>query len=194
MATRKVNGDILKECIKNVIGPWKGGLFMPLNMRSHSVNTYAISKLMYRCNIIDPRVEDIASFNTVSKSFVYCDLLEKPEENTLYRKTQDGGLGLVNIQCCAKAALIVTFLQTAINPQFQRNDYHQTLYLHYILNEPIPAPKIPPNFSGDFFQLLRKRKAAKGNIDQSTLKSVYDFLIADTLRVDYQSRCWNGSR
>ena len=48
MATRKANGDILKERIKNVIGPWKGGLFMPLNMRSHSVNTYAISKLMYR--------------------------------------------------------------------------------------------------------------------------------------------------
>ena len=117
---------------------------MPLNMRSHSVNTYAISKLMYRCNIIDPRVEDIASFNSVSKSFVYCDLLEKPEETTLYRETQVGGLGLVNIQCCAKAALIVTFLQTAINPQFQRNNYHQTLYLHYVLNEPISAPKIPP--------------------------------------------------
>ena len=90
LATRKVNSDILKERIKNVIGPWNGGLFMPLNLRTHSVNTYAISKLMYKCNIIDPRVEDIAFFNTLSKSFIYGGLLEKPEQITLYRGTQDG--------------------------------------------------------------------------------------------------------
>ena len=159
---------------------------MPLNMRSHSENTYAISKPIYRCNVIDPRVEDIATFNSMSKSFVYCDLLEKPEETTLYRETEDGGLGLVNIQCRAKAALIVTFLQTAINPRFQGNNYHQTLYLYYVLNEQNPAPTIPPNLAGDFFPLIRKLKDSKYNIAQSTLKSVYDFLIADTLRVEDQ--------
>ena len=111
-------------------------------------------------------MEDIAFFNTVSKSFIYGGLLEKPEQITLYRETQDGGLGFVNIQCRAKAALIVTFPNF---PNFQRNIFYQTLYLHYVQNEPIPAPKIPPNFAGDFFPTIRKLKAAKDNIIKQML-------------------------
>ena len=83
-STRKANGDILQDRIKKVIGPWKGGLFMPLNQRPHSVNTYAYSKLLYRCNVIDPRVADITCFKSKSKSFVNTGLLEKPEEITLH--------------------------------------------------------------------------------------------------------------
>ena len=37
-ATRKVNGDELQEKIKNVVGPWRFGKFMPLTMRPHSLN------------------------------------------------------------------------------------------------------------------------------------------------------------
>ena len=80
----------------------------------------------------------------------------------------------------------MTFLQTAISPHFQRIFFHQTLYLHYVQNKPTPAPKILPNLAGDFFPTIRKLKAAKDNIDLSTIKSVYDFLIADTLRVEDQ--------
>ena len=107
---------------------------MPLNLRFDSVNTYGIRKLMYRCNIIDPRVENIAFFISISKSFMYGGLLEKPEQITLYRETQCGGLDFVHIECQAKAALIMTFLQTAINPNFQSNNFIQTLYLHYVQN------------------------------------------------------------
>ena len=71
---------------------------MPLNLRPHSVNTFAISKLMYRCNTIDLRIGDIKVFNKVVKSFLYADLIEKPNELTLYRDIDNGGLGLVNIQ------------------------------------------------------------------------------------------------
>ena len=44
--TRKVNGDILQDRMKKIVGPWRGGRYMPLNLRPHSINTYAISKLM----------------------------------------------------------------------------------------------------------------------------------------------------
>ena len=44
--TRKVNGDTLQDRIRKVIGPWRAGRFMALNLRPHSVNTYAISKIM----------------------------------------------------------------------------------------------------------------------------------------------------
>ena len=46
-ATRKANGIILQERIKQVINPWKGGRLMSLTLRSHSVNFYAFSKLLY---------------------------------------------------------------------------------------------------------------------------------------------------
>ena len=35
LPTRKVNCDELQDKVKNVIGPWKGGKFMPLSLRSH---------------------------------------------------------------------------------------------------------------------------------------------------------------
>ena len=183
-STRKANGDILQERIKNVIGPWKGGLFMPLNKRSHSVNMYAFSKLLYRCNVIDPRVADITCFKSTAKSFVYAGLLEKPEEITLHCEVKDGGLGLLHIESRAKAALITTFLQTAINPNFKRNYFHNTLFRQYVLDEHLNAPKIPPNFTGDFFPTIRKLASSSSKIELSTIKTVYNFLMLDLLNDD----------
>ena len=157
-ATRQANGDILQEKIRKTIGPWRGGRFMELNLRPHSINCYALSKLQYRFNIIDPRVGDTNYFLSQSKKFIYADLLEAPEEKILYRDVSDGGLGLFHITSRAKAALIATFLQTAANPNFQRDHYHNTLYRHYVLEEDIPAPAIPPHFRGDFFSNIRDMK------------------------------------
>ena len=52
-ATKKANGDELVAISKKVMGPWKGGRFMPLTMRPHSINTYGFSKLWHRCGVID---------------------------------------------------------------------------------------------------------------------------------------------
>ena len=115
-ATRTVNGDTLQERVRKTVGPWRGGRFMALNLRPHSVNCFALSKLQYRFNVIDPRVSDIKYYLSQSKSFLYADLLEKPEELILYRDVGDGGLGLYHIPSRAAAALASTFLQTALNP------------------------------------------------------------------------------
>jgi hypothetical protein len=48
-ATRKANGDHPQEKIKNLVGSWKSGKFMPLEMRRHSLNCYAYSKLWHKC-------------------------------------------------------------------------------------------------------------------------------------------------
>ena len=92
---QKVNGDILQKRLKTVKGPWRGGRFMSLSLISQSVSTYAYSKLINRCNVINPRVDDITLFNSTSKSFIYADLLD---ELLLYRHIKDGGLGLLHIQ------------------------------------------------------------------------------------------------
>ena len=116
---------------------------MNLTLRPHSVHTFAISKLLYKCNTIDPRVEDLECFSSTAKSFIHADLLFRPCELVLYRNIKDGGLGLSHVQYRARAALITTFLQTAIRPEFQRNVYHNTLYRVYVLGEHIQAPQTP---------------------------------------------------
>ena len=45
--TRKANGDLLQNRVKNIIGPWRGGRFMPLTIRSLSANNYCLSKVWF---------------------------------------------------------------------------------------------------------------------------------------------------
>ena len=56
--SRKVNGDLLVDRVKNTMGPWKGGKFMPLSLRCHSVNTYCLPKVWFKCGSMDLRVGD----------------------------------------------------------------------------------------------------------------------------------------
>ena len=99
---------------------------------------------MYRCNVIDLRIADIKQFNSTAKSYIYADLLERPNELILYRDIKYGGLGLYHIQLRAKAALIATFLQSVCKPTFIRNHYHNALYRHYVLLAPMLASAKPP--------------------------------------------------
>ena len=108
-------------------------------------------------------------------------MLEKPDKLTLYRNIEDGGLGLIDIQTRARAALLSTFLQTAIGKNFTSNHYHNYLYRHYALGENFQRPDIPPNFSGDFFPTIRRLKDSGLNMEECTLKQIYIFLMKDTL-------------
>ena len=47
--TRTLNGNNLQEKIQKVIGLWKSGKFMPLSQRCHSLNTYCLSKVWFKC-------------------------------------------------------------------------------------------------------------------------------------------------
>ena len=76
--TRKVNGEQLQDRIKNTVGPWKAGRFMTITMRPYSANTYALSKVWFKCGSINLRVSDINTINSNVKSGLYQDLFEKP--------------------------------------------------------------------------------------------------------------------
>ena len=69
---------------------------MPLTMISHSCNTYAFRKLLYKCNSIDLRIGDFDMFKSSAKSFIYADLLAKPCDTVLFRSPKNRGLGLVH--------------------------------------------------------------------------------------------------
>ena len=74
--TRKCNGDNLQNRVSTTIGPWRGGKFMPLTQKGHSVNTYCLSKIWIKSASVDMRVLDITKIISVVKSWIYADQQE----------------------------------------------------------------------------------------------------------------------
>ena len=157
--TRKLNCDELQTRVKDTTGDWKGGKFMPLTSRPHSINTYCLSKILFRCSSINLRVCDLTKISSHIKSWLYADQLEKPEEVVLYRSRKLGGLGLVNLQYKALSLMIRNFLETALNPAFQANKYHSALFSWYVYNKrDITCPAPSPYYDTTFFDSIRQIK------------------------------------
>ena len=62
--TRKLNCDELQDKVKNIIGAWKGGKFMPLTDISHSLNTFCLSKVWFRTRCVNLREGDVQKINS----------------------------------------------------------------------------------------------------------------------------------
>ena len=104
--TRKANCDIIQKRVSDTIKSWKSGKFMSLILRPWSLNSYAMSKIWFRCGSVDLRVVDITALNSSIKSWLYADLLEKPAEYIMCRPSSYGGLGVTSIKYKAQAILI----------------------------------------------------------------------------------------
>ena len=181
--TRKCNGEKLVQSIENITGAWKGGKFMPLVLRGHSINTYCLSKLWFRCGSVDLKSGDINKMISSIKSWVYADHQIKPLEVALYRRRNEGGLGLINFRCRALAELIKTFLDTSVNPNFQQSVYHQALYSWHVLDEKsIPEPATSPYYSIEFYNAMKWIKQ-EGLIDNDSLsiKRLYNTLLEKSI-------------
>ena len=98
---------------------------MPLTQRPFSANCYALSKVWFKCCAVNLRVQDITAISSLIKSWLYQDLLVKPSELVLFRKVEDGGLGLLNVKIRSLALLVRTFLETSINPNFRHSLFHE---------------------------------------------------------------------
>ena len=179
--TRKVNGEQLQSKIKNTIGPWKAGRFMPITLRPFSANTYAMSKVWYKCSSINLRAQDISTINSQVKSWLYQDCLEKPGELVLYRHSEDGGLGLLNVKVRALALLIRSFLETAINPSFRHSLYHEMLFRYHVLDESsLPNPGFPPFYDSEFFKTIQHYHLNSPlNVGVITTRQWYRILLED---------------
>ena len=174
-STRKINCDEVVTRVKKTINNWKAGKFMPLVSRPFSINTYALSKAYFCLGSVDLRNEDIKNITSVCKSYCYSDMLMKPSEVLLYRSTEEGGLGLQNIKCRAQAALVTTFLQTAVNPRFQSSLYHYWLYQYHVEEDrSLPDPGHPPYYKKEFFDTIKKFKMTSNlNIIHVNMKQWY---------------------
>ena len=179
--TRKENNDELMSRFKATVGSWKAGKFMPLICRPFSMNSYALSKLWFRTHSVDLRAGDISTINSTCKGYLYQDMLEKPSELVLFRKVEDGGLGLHNAKYKALASLIATFLQTAANDRYQQSLFHNTLYRCYCLeDDSIDKPSMPPYYNETFFNTIRKViKETPLNPIYMSIKQWYDYLLEE---------------
>ena len=181
--TRKVNGEILQTRFKNTVGPWKSGRFMPLSQRAFSANCYALSKIWFKCSVVNLRVQDLNFFSSQIKSWLYQDLLIKPSELVLFRSTDNGGLGLINVGIRSLALLIRTFLETSVNPLFRHSLFHEHLFRYHVMDETsLPDPGFTPFYDRAFFQLITYYKSSSTmNIATMTTKQWYTLLLEDKI-------------
>ena len=181
--TRKVNGEYLQARIKNTVGPWKAGRFMPLSQRAFSANCYGLSKVWFKCSVVNLRVQDLTTITSQIKSWLYQDLLIKPSELVLYRGTEVGGLGLMNVKIRSLALLIRCFLETSTNPNFRHSLFHEHLFRYHVMREhSLPDPGFTPYYDGEFFQLLQHYKTSTDlNISTMSLKQWYTLLLEDKI-------------
>ena len=150
----------------------------PSTDRPWSINTYALTKVWYRCHTVDLRVMDISSVTSKVKSWLFQDQLEKPPEMVLHTPVQMGGLGLHSVKYKAMASLIRTFLETAANPAFKHNLYHTLLYRVNVLDDDsvVNPPPLPPYYSAAFFSTIK-------NVKENTPLNVTTMSTAQWYRV-----------
>ena len=213
--TRKANGDILQERVSNTINPWRGGKFMPLTMRPHSINSYALCKVWFRCGSVDLREGDIAAITKSFKSWLYADLYEKPSEAIMYRPAYYGGLGITSVKYKAKAMLIRTFLETAVHPRFKHSLLHSTMFRYHVMGDTtVPDPGLLPYYQLEFFDTIKRvYQDSPGKVPTMSIKEWTQHLTEENLTMDRSeprkfnlcrvesqspnsnwSLCWNLSR
>ena len=158
-STRRENGEVLKKKVKDQLGSWRSGKFLPLTSRPWSINIYCLSKLWYRTGCVDLRVGDTTSITSSVKSWLYQDMLEKPQEMVIHRQVELGGLGVHSVKMRSMAMLIHTFLSQAISTKFANNQFHTCLYKWHVLEDrDIPNPSRPPYYSTTFFNIIKEVK------------------------------------
>ena len=175
--TRQKNGETLKLKVSNLLGSWRSGKFMPLTLRPWSANTFALSKVWFRCASVNLREADFAAINSNIKKWMYADLLLKPEEIVLFRSVWCGGLGLISVKHKSVAYLIKTFLELATNPNYIQSQFLSLLYRVHILQEDIYCPPTPPYYSNYFFDHILRAKNSGLNIVNMTTRQWYNYLV-----------------
>ena len=121
---------------------------------------------------MDMRVGDSSAITSSVKSWLFQDMMEKPQEMVTYRQVELGELGVHCVRTRSMAMLINTFLAQAICPRFNNNQYLNQLYKWHVLEDrDIPFPGKPPYYSTTFFQFIQDvKKNTPLNIAWVTVK------------------------
>ena len=130
---------------------------MHLLLRSWSLNIHCFSKVLFRTHSEDLRELDYNKITSSAKSWMYADMLIKPEETVLHRHVSAGGLNIFNVKMKALAGLIRTFLETACIPRSRQSLYPQLLPSYHVFGDTsIEIPGLPPFYSQDLFSVIHQ--------------------------------------
>ena len=177
--TRKANGDIVQQRVADTVKLWKTGKFMHLSLRAWSLNIYCFSKIWFRSHSVDLREADFNKITSSAKSWLYADMLLKPEESVLHRPVSCGGLALLHVKMKALAGLIRCFLETACMPRFRQSLYHQLLFRYHVLEDrSIENPGVPPFYNQEFFSVISQvHQHTPLNVAHMSEKQWYQYLL-----------------
>ena len=180
--TRKANGDVLDSKVKNIIGTWRVGRFMPMTERSWSINMYALSKVWYRTHCVDLRQIDINNINKYVNQYLFADQLEKPMEIVRYRQKKCGGLNLFHVKSKATATLIKSLIETGMNPKYIQSAYHRAL-LSWNVEEDrlIPNPGNNPYYTTETYNIIRSAMREGNDLVSMTGKDWYNYILSSVI-------------
>ena len=149
--------------VGNSFGPYLSGKLLvtvldrTLICRPHTLNMYILSKVTYKASVINLRSQDYHAIGAAAKRWACQHLLIKPPEILLYRKAEDDGLGLIQIEARCQAYLIKNFVDQGHTHSKFPNLYLKALYRKFVLHECLPgALKRPSFYSLDFFQTIEE--------------------------------------
>ena len=76
-----------------------------------------------------------------------------------------------------------------INPNFQENLYHSTLFKYHVLEDrTLPDPSLPPYYPASFFTTLsRVSQDTPLNIVKMSLKEWYKLLLEEVIKVEVEN-------
>lgn len=148
-----------------------------------SLNIYCFSKIWFRTHSVDLREGDINKITSSAKTWLYGDMLFKPDEIVLHRPTSYGGLSLLNVKMKALAGLIRTFLETACMPKFRQSLYHQLLFRYHVLfDRTIENPGYPQFYSMQFFSIIQNVHFNTSlSVASMTEKQWYHLLVEENI-------------
>ena len=151
------------------------------------MNQYCYSKVWFRTHSVDLRMGDINKLTSSAKSWMYADMLLKPEEKVLHRPVNSGGLGVLHVKTKALAGLIRTFLETACNPKFRHSMYHELLFRYHVLEDrSISNPGFPPFYNEEFFITIRQvHQDSPLNVANMTEGQWYRLLLEDKVTMEH---------
>ena len=142
-----------------------------------------LSKVFYRTLVI-PLTKNISTkIQSKIRSWVLQDCFEKSAAHVLYRKPEDGGLGLLSVQCQAISVLLRAFCKLSADPCFIHSLNLETLFWSQVLGEFCAVDlQLPPYYNVDFLNTLKYyNENLIRNIAVMTIKEWYQLILDDRL-------------
>ena len=144
------------ESIKDTTDQWQTGKFMAFLDRNMCIDTFLLSKILYKTSILELKKGDIEKITSAIISWIYQDTLLKTKEEVLYRKIIEVGLRLFNIESKSKANLIISFLQSAVSQKITKSLLQHAIFYYYLKGIRVKVPFFPPYISHKIFSIVKE--------------------------------------